>query len=487
MIKGWFSTIFKRDIEKAFEDVKVYRSEKMEAAFQLWKNMEAGTPPWKNEDVRTISFSNTLSRELAKLIFQEIDIKIEADHGDSAKAEAIQKAIDKSFLANAQADQEEVIRLGGVLAKWNGEGIEYLTPDRFLITDYSSDGSVNGVICYDYKSENKKYYTRAEWHRFETQTRRNEDGTSEKVKIYKISNKVFVSEDKDQIGRQTTIDRSPWKNLEEESQIENLEKPLYAYWKNPYSNTIDPESPLGVSLFAECKEEFRWLDIAMSNMGVEVEDGKPIMFVDEGALIYAQAQGIELPRFVKGLQMGVSVGGTVQQWQPQLQVQNRIEGINFYLNIISTKCGLDPGTFVFNGQAITMATATQVEASERKTVKTVLTYRNLLDRPESNGDGRVGFIHDIAYIIDVMMSAEATEKELGEFGNYKIYADFADITINPEEEKMFDFQLAQNGYMSKVRYLVRHRGMTENEAKEIVREANEEQAAMQIGGLFTEE
>jgi hypothetical protein len=210
------------------------------------------------------------------------------------------------------------------------------------------------------------------------------------------------------------------------------------------------------------------------------------MFVDNSSITYAQNMGIKLPKFVQGLDMGVSADGTVQQWTPTMQVQNRVDGINFLLSIISFKCGFEAGYFVFDGQKITMATATQVEATERRTINTVLGYRDLLDRPNQNGDGRVGFIHDIAYIIDTMATANG-DFAPGEFGNYELYSDFADLDKNVEEEKSFAYQLTQNGYMSKARFLVNYMGMTEDEAVAMVQEAQAESAQAESGGLFGEE
>jgi hypothetical protein len=169
-----------------------------------------------------------------------------------------------------------------------------------------------------------------------------------------------------------------------------------------------------------------------------------------------------------------------------MQVQNRVDSINFILSIISFKCGFESSYFTYDGQQINPATATQIEAMERRTVNTVLGYRDLLDRPNQNGDGRVGFIHDIAYIIDTMATANG-EYAPGEYGNYEIYCDFADIQKNKEEDKNFEYMLAQNSYMSKARFLVRQLGMTEDEAVAMVQEAQAESAQAESGGLFGEE
>ena len=77
----------------------------------------------------------------------------------------------------------------------------------------------------------------------------------------------------------------------------------------------------------------------------------------------------------------------------------------------------------------------------------------------------------------------------GDYGNYELYCDFADITANEQEDKMFDYQLANAGYMSKARFLVRRLGLTEDEALAMVAEAAEEQKKLNKnqGGLFGEE
>ena len=486
--------LFKTNIERAF-DMDPYRSEKMEAAIQQWQDMQNGIPAWcvEDPDIRTIRFGNTIARELAALVTQEIDVKVDPAYGaDRAKADALQEALDKAFLHSCQEQVEKMVRLGGIMAKWNGDGLDYIPPDRFLVTDYTSDGSIQGAVFFTYYTEKKQFYTRAEWHQL-IKTVIGEGTDGEKAddrngNVYRIRNKAFVSDDIKDIGRPIPLEKTRWADIEPEVEFHGLEKPLFVYLRNPYSNTIDPDSPLGVSCFAECVEELRWLDIAMSTLGVETEDSKPIMFVDNSTIQYAKEHLIQLPKFVRGMDMGVNPDNTVSLWQPQLQIESRKEGINFFLSIIGYKCGFEPGYFVFDGQTISVATATQVEATERRTIHTVLSYRSLFDRPSSNGEGRVGYLHDLAYVIDTMMTMGGEVSGYGDYQNYEIYADFADLTQNEEENKTFDYQLAQNGYMSKARFLVRHLGLTEEEAMAMVQEADQERAAAEAsGGLFDEE
>jgi hypothetical protein len=88
--------------------------------------------------------------------------------------------------------------------------------------------------------------------------------------------------------------------------------------------------------------------------------------------------------------------------------------------------------------------------------------------------------------MDTMATANG-EFPPGDYGNYELYCDFADLTENEEENKNFAYQLTQNGYMSKARFLVNYMGMTEEEAVAMVEEARAESEAQNKGGLFAEE
>lgn len=490
--------LFKTDAEKAF-GVETYLSPEMDNAIKLWEQLEGAhglKPPWVKGKVETINFSNTIADELAKLITQNIDIKVEGLRS-GMMPEQMQKVIDEYFLQNAPEIMNDVVKFGGVMAKWNGKGIEFLRPDRFLVTEYDSNGYIHGCIFFSHYQKEKKFYTRAEWHRFEDVVRRtdSEDGPAGPVRIYRVSNKAFVSDQQDQIGRETSLKNTKWADIEPEAQMENLKMPLFRYIKCPIPNIIDPDSPFGVPCFANCITELRLLDQAMSGLGVETKNSAPMMIVDQSVIMYANQNGIELPEWIANVgnldTSNGTAGSPVELWQPQLQVTSRKEGINFYLSVIGFKAGFDPGYFVFDGQTIQATTATQVRVTQKRTADTVISYRDVLDRPIPNGDGRTGAIHDIAYIINAMLIAAGVDGVIlpdSENENYKLFCSFSDLLANEEEDKAFDYQLAQNKYMAKWRFLVRRMGLTEEEAKAMVKEAADEEKELnpEADSLFGE-
>lgn len=186
-------------------------------------------------------------------------------------------------------------------------------------------------------------------------------------------------------GTEITLDRvDEWKDIEPEVYVHGLEYPLFVYWRNPYANAIDKESPLTVPAFSECIEELRWLDIALSKMGDEQEDSQHMTFVSQSAIQFANAQGIELPRFVSGLEQGINEDNTIHEHVPTLLVTDRVSAINFYLSIIGYKCGFSNGYFSFD-QNQGIQTATQVESDDRRTLHTIQAFRNILDGKNHDG------------------------------------------------------------------------------------------------------
>lgn len=114
--------LFKTDAEKAFK-VETYLSPEMDAAIKLWGQLESGKPPWlKESDGRTVAFWNTIAEEWAKLITQNIDIKVQGIRSGEMP-EKMQGIIDKYFLKNVRDNIHAMVFWGGIMAKWDGEGL----------------------------------------------------------------------------------------------------------------------------------------------------------------------------------------------------------------------------------------------------------------------------------------------------------------------------------------------------------------------------
>ena len=450
------------DIGKVF-GVELISSNDMNTALNRWNDISTGKPPWKNDEdqIETINMAKHISDTRAKLTTLDIGIAISG----SPRADYLQELAD-DLLKRLPDRVAEADRLGGLIIKWNGETWDFILPGNFGVTAKDDNGEIVGAIFAAHTSQGSAHFTRLEYHRFE--------GTSQEGgRLYKVTNKAFKNQLSPKgevtLGAEVTLDKvEAWAHLEPEVTISNLEHPLFAYYRLPGANTIDPASPLGVSVFANALTELKAIDIAVSRKNTEVEDSKHITFVGQALIKNAQNHHLEMPRFVMGLGMGLNDTETtaVHEHVPTMLTDQRIKDINFNLSMAGVKCGFSEGVFVLDGQT-GMITATQVEADDRDTIQTIKADRDALKDA----------LEQAFYGADAL----STLYGLAPLGEYEINFNFGDITYNYEEDKAAWRAYVMNGWVPKWLYFVKFEGYSEEEAKAMIAEAdaaNAEQAAL---------
>ena len=451
------------DIGKAF-GVELISPPEMDQALKSWDRISTGKPPWKNSesDVETMNMAKHISDTRARLTTLDIGIAISG----SSRATYLQTLADE-LLQRLPDRVAAADRLGGMMIKWNGETWDFILPGNFGITAKNANGEIVGAIFAAHAIQEGVRFTRLEYHRFE-----GDSATGSRV--YKVSNKAFRNQvgaaGESTLGREVRLDQVDcWAHIAPEVSIAKLDAPLFGFYRVPGSNTIDPSSPLGLSVFANALPELKALDIAISRKNAEVEDSKHITFVGQSLIQNAQNRNVELPRFVKGLGMGLNDTETsaVHEHVPTMLIEQRIKDINFNLSMAGVKCGFSEGVFVLDGQT-GMMTATQVEADDRDTIQTIKADRDALK----------GAIKQAL----AGANALATLYNLAPLGNYEVNFNFGDITYNYAEDKAAWRAYAMQGWVPKWLYFVKFEGMSEEEAKAVVAEA--ETAAVEKATLF---
>ena len=451
------------DIGKVF-GVELIASSDMNNALKRWDEISTGKPPWKNsgDEIDTINMAKHISDYRAKLTVLDIGIAISG----SPRGDYLQE-LANDLLKRLPDKIAEADRMGGVVIKWNGGTWDFVLPGNFGITAKDDNGEIVGAIFASHTSQGGAHYTRLEYHRFE--------GTDEHGKVYKVTNKAFKNqlngEGKYNLGKPVKLqDVSAWAHMTDEISISKLEKPLFAFYRIPGANTVDSSSPLGLSVFANAIPELKAIDIAVSRKNTEVEDSKHMTFVGQTVVQNAVNKGIELPRFVVGMGMGISDGevSAIHEHVPTMLTDQRIKDINFNLSLAGVKCGFSEGVFVMDGQS-GVITATQVESDDRDTIQTIKADRDALKDA----------LAQAFYGADAL----ATLYGLAPLGEYEINFNFGDITYNYEEDKAAWRSYAMQGWVPKWLYLVKFEGMSEEEAKAITAEA---EAANMEQGLFAQ-
>lgn len=456
-----FNRLFKDKIEQEF-NTNIQLSSVMEAYIAKCYNITAGKPFWLNpdDDIESINFAGYIDDVTAGLVTLDLGIEISG----SGRAEYLQKQAD--YVLSVIHDKvSEGLGNCGLMFKPNGDTIDYIEPGCFAPTETDSNGNILGCVFQSQIERGDYIYTRLEWHRFEDM--QNEDGT--KGRIYRITNYAYKAQSNQLTdwtladpGKQCPLtDVKEWVNIQPDIGIMNVEQPLYAYFKNPAPNRVDRKSPLGVPIWANCIKELKDLDISWSRKSTETEDSKHMTFVAQSAIQFANEHHISLPRTVKGIEMGVDADSTIHEHVSTLLTEQRIKDINSILAMISTKCGFSQGMFQLD-EKTGMMTATQVEADDQETIRTIKNIRDALQDT----------ILNLLYGCNVMADLYSdTPAELWETLKEQIAFSFGDITYSYETDMANWWKYRLQGDVPPWMYYVKFEKMSEQDAKKMVQEA----------------
>lgn len=443
--------IFASKIKELF-NIESAISAKMEAAVTNGINIYKGEPDWIDEEdnIRTINFAKSICSEVARLATLATKITIDG----SARAEHLQKVIDKSYF-KIREWVEYACAYGTVIIKPSDNGIDLFLPDKFLITRYDGD-TVTGVVFIYQEKVDEKYYTRFEYHDYIDEEN------------YRIYNRCCVGASFNSLSEDIEIEKTPWNGLLEEANIVGMEKPAFGVLRTPHANNIDINSAISLPIFSEAVEELEDLDIAYSRNAKEIYDSKRILLIDSDKMIQSgvpvkdyqnnfesNRKALGLPDMVKNV-FGNGQEDFYQEINPNLNTDTRLSGINALLSQIGYKVGFSNGYFVFNENS-GIQTATGVEADQQRTIQFIKDVRDKLED----------------CLIDVIngLNVFANTYNLAPNGNFEIVFDFGDITYNREEDRARWWNYVNAGKVPAWMYFVKFEGMSEEDAKAMVGEA----------------
>lgn len=457
--------IFKKQAEDEFK-IKSVVSPEMERELNCCAGIYAGKPPWlsKNNRIRTVNFAKSICSETARLTTLAIGIQIEG----SARANWLQEQIDKVYF-QVRHWVEFGCAYGTLFVKPNGEGLDIFTPEDVILVDYDNQG-IKEMVFRDTYTKGDKFYTRLEYHRFAEMQQ-----GGEKVYPYYISNRAYVSQSADDIGKRIALEKTKWADMMEDTPPilkangERLDGPMFGVFRTPQANNIDLSSPMGLPMYAEAIEELRDLDVAYSRNAGEIFDSEKIVLADDRLMMMdgtniknrtarnleEQREKMKLPHYVRNV-FGSDSKDFYQEINPQLNTETRLSGINALLSQIGYKAGYSNGYFVFN-EKTGMVTATQVEADDRKTIQLIKDMRDKLQ------DCLNGAIYALSVYADL--------NALAPTGLYEVTYDFGDITYNREEDRARWWQYVMQGKVPAWVYFQKFEGMSEEDAKAMVEEA----------------
>ena len=449
--------IFRSKAKEEF-NIEPIISQSMEDMIQKCFAIYQGKPHWLDDadHIKTINFAKAVCSETARLAMLGTKITIDG----SARAEWLQGQIDRIYF-KLRDWVEYGCAYGTVILKPNGNGVDFVTPNNFMITNYEN-GEISGVVFINREIVGKKYYTRLEYHRFVDD-------------LYAITNRCYVGDSENDTSKKIDIAKTPWSDLLEESFIQNVDSPLYGVLKMPHANNVDVDSSMGLPIFSDAIEELKDLDIAYSRNSKEIYDSKRTVLLDSDRLLPSggrvaqtgtyfknQRESMGLPDYVRNV-YGNGQEDFYQEINPALNTDTRLSGLNALLSQIGYKIGYSNGYFVFN-ESTGIQTATGVEAEQQRTIQFIKDVRDKVE----------GCLDRVIYALSVF----ADLYNLSPVGTYETVYSFVDITYNVEEDRARWWGYVISGKVPAWMYFTKFEGLSEEEAKAMIAEATPKQPTL---------
>ena len=378
MREVWQRMITKQDIKQML-GVDITISSSMTEALKLWNDMYCDVPPWASENVIPLSMPAVIASKAAKMVTIEAEFGCEgSERADfiSSQLEPVREKL-RTLVEYAAAK-------GGLVFKpyiENGSvTVEYIQGNCFYPTSFDSNGNITGGVFYTRKTVGDMYYTRVEYHQL-------------KGNVYTIKNVAYQSCVKESIGVKCSLRLVPeWAGMDEELSLNNIEKPLFVYFKMPFANNIDPSSPLGVSIYAKAVNTIKDLDEQYAELIWEYRGGELAIHATED-LFRKNKDVYKLPkhgkRLYRLLESGANNENIMQVFAPAFRDQSLQSGFNEILKQIEQQCGFARGTLSDISQV--EKTATEIIHAKQDTYTTVSDIQKSLQNT----------LEHLMYIIDV--------------------------------------------------------------------------------------
>ena len=462
-----------KELESVTDHKKVSLPEDFYNQIIKWREMHKGYLPElhdikyrtieKGVDTRTMAtlgMPKVISNEMASLIFNErCAISVSDDDFDTFIEDVFKN---NKFNGNFQQYLEFMFAQGGMVVKPYVKGgqikLSYVTADCFLPISWTNTNITEGVFVSEIRRQGKTY-THLEWHTFEG----NE---------YIIKNELYESATGVDLGTKVSLSIM-FDNLEPETRLKNVKRPLFAYFQPAIANNIDSTVPLGVSVYANSIDTIKAIDIVFDSFIREFRLGKKRILVP--AHMVKTVLDPETQKFhryfdpsdetYEAFSDGNMDSDKIHDISVELRVEEHIAAINAFLNILAMQTGFSPGAFTFDGKS--MKTATEVVSENSKTFRTKQSHENVVEQ------GITDLIECIGVVAEL----------------YELYTPPAeyDVTVTFDDsiaqDRLADINeqilLVGSRLQSRLKAIMKIHGFTEDEALSLIEEINKEELSGQ--------
>lgn len=411
--------------------------------------------------------ARTLVQYISRLNMAECGIAIDGDNRQRFIEYVLQS---NRFMRNARKADELKEALGGMVIKPYASGgrirIDFVRPENFVPLSWDNRG-ITEAMFVSRTVKQRRYYTKAELHRFDTGGR------------LCIDTYLFESISGSEPGEQVSLDRLPeLAGIQPHITLERYE-PLFSYIHPGISADMEHDCPLGVSRFAGAEDVVKACDIAFDEMQIERMMAEKMIFASQYMVDKSiDVEGMPIikynhdTRVYQILNIESKENQMPETFDPTFKINEHVKDLQTQLDLQCFKCNLDVGSLSFDG-GDGVKTATEIRSQNSKTYSTV-------------ADNQAILAPAFEEVIRTALWMGGQMGLIGE-GEADVKVTFDD-SVTPDHDTFLKegVLLLQSGAISKRRFMTEYRGLTEEEAETEIARINEEngrQAVDLFGGL----
>lgn len=474
-IKGVIGKMFSKGTIQDALNIEIAISSDMAKAITLFEKIYVNEAPWLKEDeVESLELGSSIANEFTRLT----TLEMKSDITGSTRADFLNKQYQK-VKDKLNENLEIGNAVGGLVFKpYVKDGqiyVDLVKGSCFYPTEFNSSGDIIAGIFTSQITKGNDIYTRLEYHKFYENPLENDIN-------YIIKNVAYKSNNNSILGTKVDlIQISEWANIQEETAIQYVEKPLFSYYKPPVANNIEPESPVGVSVYARAINLIKEADRQWGRIVWEYEASEKAVYVDELATKPSQSKDKKQSftvnklkgRLYKTLNTGAEKSDFFKDYSPEIRDEALWRGLNKTLQRIEFNVGLAYGTL--SEPNTVDKTATEIKSSKQRSYATVSKMQENLQKALEN----------LIYAMDAL----TTLYNLAPQENYDVSFNWDDsLIVDTEREQTLQMQEVNAGLRSKIKYIMFRYGLTEEQAKQELELINQEkQTNAEIFGFPKEE
>lgn len=465
--------------------------------YKAWHEVPVKTPndpKGKKRTMATMNAGKMACSQMARYVWNErcaITASM-ADRGPNSETpdplnEFLQHVLHDNRFGMAFGDllEKSFALGGGALKEWveipkdeNGNDVgpgkirlSYHMAGQFVPTAWDNSRITCGIFI-NREARDGYYYSTVEWHKW--------DGTT-----YRVTNDVYrmpikqTDEPQNILGWWYPLNMiypllSPSTDLK-------VSKTAFQYLRPFGANTVDDNSPLGMSVYAPAMDTLKQLDEAFDSLGRELRLGRKRIIVPARAVKHiVDNQGQHYRYFdtddevYQTLELDDSDALKIHDNSVGLRISEHTEDINAHLSMLCAQIGFDPGILSFDF-AQGMKTATEVISQNSKTFTTVQNHQNnMRDALESMVDS----ILELAANYGITYKGQSIATLVARGYNKAVI--FDDSIVQDRQSNIDEgIKLYTNNLMSKKHFMMKVLGYTEEQAlAEIQAIADEQQVSV---------